>query len=49
MSGIPQSFRAALLDGPGQRTRIVTTSLSSPVSPNELGIRVTATAINPAD
>ncbi|KXJ88042.1 chaperonin 10-like protein [Microdochium bolleyi] len=49
MSGIPSSFRAAFLDGQNKPIRIDTTSIATPVSADEVGIRVTATAINPVD
>ncbi|KAJ1323558.1 NADPH:quinone reductase [Microdochium nivale] len=49
-TAIPHTFRAALIDKAQAPIRIGTTSLASPaLSPDELGIRITATAINPAD
>ncbi|KXJ85998.1 chaperonin 10-like protein [Microdochium bolleyi] len=47
---IPQTFRAAFIDEAQAVVRVGSTSFSSPaLSPDEVSIRVTATAINPVD
>ncbi|KAL2819264.1 chaperonin 10-like protein [Aspergillus cavernicola] len=44
----PQSFRAAIIPEKGSRHKISTRSLP-PLNPDEVAIRITATAINPVD
>lgn len=45
---VPAFFKAAVLPSPGARHIVTTRSLSA-LAPDEVAIKITATAINPAD
>jgi NADPH:quinone reductase-like Zn-dependent oxidoreductase len=46
---LPPKFRAAVVQEPKSRNIILERSLTSAIQPDEIGIKITATAINPVD